>query len=857
SMKAVDLKVTGISYEVTEDAFKIDYCAQNIGDTAWVGIDLKIDDEVKNLYFDLPDFGGQGCASAHFKTSMFINLTNASGQHPEGYHDAVATIDANATYPEYDELNNTLANEGIIIEETRIDLVVTGVSYNVERDGLLVDYSVSHPFHSEYEIYAAIWVEINGAGELLYVNVAKENGQVATSPIHYFAVGDAYGHGGETVAVVLTADIYDSLDESDENNGFEAEVYLPDSRIDFTVQSVIHDAQTDALKIEYCASNRNIANTVGLKMVLNGVAQWTTVNIPQVYDLNVPSCLTFYSNPLYTFEIGDAYAGHAAGSYAVEVTMDYNAIYAESNESNNTYYNSNFSVIAVEGSDALNLSIKAISYDAAQDLFLIEYCGDGITADLFPELTITANGITQKTYANVMGGNGSHFYGKMYSNGLSSFAIGTGYGHDAQEVNVTAVIDANDTYDEDPLDNEDPSTDNILTQQLSIPDTLDAALDLSIGALGYDANTDAFTVEFCESGFNAYGTTLAKVTLTVEGQGAYSSWPVVQNWDYQCGTLFFYVADFGIYTGEGYPGGIYQLTAELFADKDENSVPDSDVQETDSDNNTGTGSAQIPPAPVANDEDGDGVKDEVDQCFGTEPLNTNDTVNEYGCALSQLDTDGDGLSDYDEMVTYGTNKNLMDTDGDGYNDGVEVNEGTDPLNGNDHPLEDLVIHTCDKTMDSVYGNWYPNQDTENVHVDTTDYKEGTGSVGFDTLTSLGSGNWAQMNLYTAKVQDLSTYQNKSAFRLWVYIPEIDNFSSVQLQWGNESYGTWYKTVSKDYQGNALKEGWNLLEFTWTSSVATTGSPRASEVDFMALIFNYTSSYTDQVGFKIDDFKLVD
>ena len=50
-------------------------------------------------------------------------------------------------------------------------------------------------------------------------------------------------------------------------------------------------------------------------------------------------------------------------------------------------------------------------------------------------------------------------------------------------------------------------------------------------------------------------------------------------------------------------------------------------------------------------------------------------------ALSDLqttDTDGDGLTDYDELYSYRTSPYLEDTDGDGIKDGAEVAAGTDP-----------------------------------------------------------------------------------------------------------------------------------------------------------------------------------
>lgn len=44
----------------------------------------------------------------------------------------------------------------------------------------------------------------------------------------------------------------------------------------------------------------------------------------------------------------------------------------------------------------------------------------------------------------------------------------------------------------------------------------------------------------------------------------------------------------------------------------------------------------------------------------------------------QTDTDGDGLSDYDEVNTYGTSPYLEDSDSDGFNDKQEIDAGHDP-----------------------------------------------------------------------------------------------------------------------------------------------------------------------------------
>lgn len=47
---------------------------------------------------------------------------------------------------------------------------------------------------------------------------------------------------------------------------------------------------------------------------------------------------------------------------------------------------------------------------------------------------------------------------------------------------------------------------------------------------------------------------------------------------------------------------------------------------------------------------------------------------------TSIDTDKDGISDYDEINLYGTNPDISDTDNDGVTDGVEIMRGFDPLN---------------------------------------------------------------------------------------------------------------------------------------------------------------------------------
>jgi uncharacterized repeat protein (TIGR02543 family) len=53
--------------------------------------------------------------------------------------------------------------------------------------------------------------------------------------------------------------------------------------------------------------------------------------------------------------------------------------------------------------------------------------------------------------------------------------------------------------------------------------------------------------------------------------------------------------------------------------------------------------------------------------------------------IDTRDPDGDGLSNYQELVVLNTNPNNPDSDGDGYNDGQEQSEGTDPNDAGSFP----------------------------------------------------------------------------------------------------------------------------------------------------------------------------
>lgn len=72
------------------------------------------------------------------------------------------------------------------------------------------------------------------------------------------------------------------------------------------------------------------------------------------------------------------------------------------------------------------------------------------------------------------------------------------------------------------------------------------------------------------------------------------------------------------------------------------------------------------------DSDGDGLTDDEERALGTDP--------------NDPDTDGDTLSDGDEVTLYGTNPNEVDSDADGFRDDGELKAGSDPNAAASSPL---------------------------------------------------------------------------------------------------------------------------------------------------------------------------
>jgi hypothetical protein len=136
------------------------------------------------------------------------------------------------------------------------------------------------------------------------------------------------------------------------------------------------------------------------------------------------------------------------------------------------------------------------------------------------------------------------------------------------------------------------------------------------------------------------------------------------------------------------------FTSPFTSDTDDDGIPDdyeiaySDIldpnnpldayEDPDNDGLLNVHEASYGTNPISYDTDGDGLTDgdEVYKYY-TNPLIDDDDA----------DIDGDGLTNVEEVDIYGTDPSLPDSDEDEFWDGVEVEAGSDPLNPNSTPLD--------------------------------------------------------------------------------------------------------------------------------------------------------------------------
>lgn len=167
------------------------------------------------------------------------------------------------------------------------------------------------------------------------------------------------------------------------------------------------------------------------------------------------------------------------------------------------------------------------------------------------------------------------------------------------------------------------------------------------------------------------------------------------------------------------------------------------------------------------------------------------------------------------------------------------------------PIPDAfeVIHN----MDTFNGNgtWIGDDDAVNVATDADDKKEGSGSVSFDITVATSPNDYASLENTSLSAVDLSSVSQTGAFQMWVYIPDVTNFTGVRLFIGDDLTTNYYRLlVVNDSGGNPLANGWNHVSFDW-AAMAVVGAP-TDNMSAVSVRFNYAAGYTDQTDARVDN-----
>jgi hypothetical protein len=199
---------------------------------------------------------------------------------------------------------------------------------------------------------------------------------------------------------------------------------------------------------------------------------------------------------------------------------------------------------------------------------------------------------------------------------------------------------------------------------------------LAVTTDGGGSGTTSVAGQVRDPGGNGIQLAYVKITGTGGTTGTSATYSLSPNGDYSIGdgpgtyTLTaqkqdFMAANAGTITIPAQGTTILNITLQP-ADADGDGLPDSlDAAANDPD--------------ADNDGLCDGPNTVSGVCVGGEDLNANGVLDSGESDPALTDTDGDGLTDYEEVITYGTYPDDPDSDNDGYMDDEEIAAGSNPL----------------------------------------------------------------------------------------------------------------------------------------------------------------------------------
>ena len=210
--------------------------------------------------------------------------------------------------------------------------------------------------------------------------------------------------------------------------------------------------------------------------------------------------------------------------------------------------------------------------------------------------------------------------------------------------------------------------------------------------------------------------------------------------------------------------------------------------------------------PTLRDTDGDGLTD-----F--------DELNVFGTAVNNADSDADGLADGDEVGVYQSNPLFADTDRDGFLDGAEANEyDSDPTESTSLP--DIIFEMVESFENGLPSGWadFPLSQGSWL-VDSGDASEGSFSLSTSTLPNglramiEWTGEFADGDLYF----DARVAQDSASPAIDVYVDDTFVF----------------KINSPDWQrrGLRLSKGQHTIRFEYRYSFSGSGVAYIDNIEF--------------------------
>jgi len=146
-----------------------------------------------------------------------------------------------------------------------------------------------------------------------------------------------------------------------------------------------------------------------------------------------------------------------------------------------------------------------------------------------------------------------------------------------------------------------------------------------------------------------------------------------------------------------------------------------------------------------------------------------------------------------------------------------------------------VINACDSLTSN--GTWAATSTASSLAVDTVNFVSNTAALKFN-LAITGPTGYLENSTMTAV--DLSAWKNQGSFFLYTYLPTASAFTNINLRLGSSSANYYSMDATVTQENTAFQNGWNLIEFTWTSAT-TTGTPDDTALDYARVTWTYSGA----------------